>query len=77
VSWPTIPNFEGRAVLAKSFVKNEVDTDLHGHGTHVAGTAASKSYGVAKKSKIFGVKVLDGQGSGTDADVIAGIQYVA
>ncbi|KAI9592450.1 peptidase S8/S53 domain-containing protein [Syncephalis fuscata] len=73
----THSDFEGRATMAKSFVKNEANTDMHGHGTHVAGTTASKSYGVAKKAKVFGVKVLNGQGSGSDADVIAGVQYVA
>jgi subtilisin family serine protease len=69
-------DFGGRAIQVKNFVTSEANTDLHGHGTHVAGTVGSTTYGVAKKANIYGVKVLDSRGSGTDADVIAGIQYV-
>lgn len=74
---PSHTDFGGRAKMAKSFVDGEDAVDLHGHGTHVAGTIGSKTYGVAKSVNVFGVKVLDSSGSGTDADVIAGIQYVA
>ena len=62
----------------KSFATGEATAeDGNGHGTHCAGTVGSKTYGVAKKANIFGVKVLNSAGSGTYADVIAGIQYVA
>ncbi|KAI9595170.1 putative alkaline serine protease [Syncephalis fuscata] len=70
-------DFEGRAKLIKSFVTGEANADLNGHGTHVAGTVGSATYGVAKKAKIYGVKVLNGRGSGTISGVLAGIQYVA
>jgi len=65
------------AKLIKSFVTGESNTDMNGHGTHCAGTIGSKTYGVAKAANLFGVKVLNGQGSGTYADVISGIQFVA
>lgn len=49
--------------------------DGEGHGTHTAGTVGSKTYGVAKKAKLFAVKVLDSGGSGTNSGVIAGFNY--
>ncbi|KAI9001618.1 peptidase S8/S53 domain-containing protein [Gaertneriomyces semiglobifer] len=70
------PEFEGRAVLGKTFTQDG-DLDGNGHGTHVAGTIGSKSYGVAKKVNLIAVKVLDARGSGTISDVIAGIEFVA
>lgn len=71
------PDFEGRARLGKSFTRDGSKNDDNGHGTHVAGTIGSKTYGVAKKVSLIAVKVLDGSGSGSTADVIAGIQFVA
>ena len=37
----------------------EPDGDFYGHGTHVAGIAAGRTYGVAKYVDIFDVKILD------------------
>jgi subtilisin family serine protease len=54
-------------------------TDGNGHGTHVSGTIAahgSDVFGVAPGARIWGVKVLDNNGSGSFGDVIAGIDYV-
>jgi cerevisin len=70
------PEFEGRARVGKSFTKDG-DKDGNGHGTHVAGTIGSKTYGVAKNVNIIAVKVLDSQGSGTTSGVIAGIEWAA
>ncbi|KAI8817607.1 peptidase S8/S53 domain-containing protein [Fimicolochytrium jonesii] len=69
------PEFEGRAKIGKSFT-TDGDADGNGHGTHVAGTIGSKTFGVAKKVSLIAVKVLDARGSGTTSDVIAGIEYV-
>jgi subtilisin family serine protease len=71
----THEDFEGRAEWGTSFVEGEADTDGEGHGTHVAGTIGSKTYGVAKKTTLIAVKVLDETGSGTSENVIAGIQW--
>ncbi len=51
--------------------------DCNGHGTHVAGTIGGTKYGVAKDVTLKAVRVLDCQGSGTDADVVAGMDWVA
>jgi subtilisin family serine protease len=50
--------------------------DCNGHGTHVAGTIGGSTYGVAKGIKLVGVRVLNCSGSGTNAGVIAGIDWV-
>jgi cerevisin len=65
--------FEGRAVWGKTIPKNDVDKDGNGHGTHCAGTIASKKYGVAKAAKVIAVKVLASNGSGSMSDVVAGV----
>ena len=50
--------------------------DCHGHGTHVAGTVGGATYGVAKRVSLVAVRVLACNGSGTNAQVIAGIDWV-
>lgn len=52
-------------------------SDCNGHGTHVAGTAAGTTYGIAKQATVYGVRVLDCAGSGANSAVIAGIDWVA
>ncbi|MER0243527.1 S8 family peptidase [Streptomyces sp. HSW2009] len=70
-------DFGGRAVNGFDAVDNDnVAQDGNGHGTHVASTSAGTSYGVAKKAKIVAVRVLNDQGSGTTAGVVAGIDWV-
>lgn len=51
--------------------------DCNGHGTHVAGTVGGAEYGVAKKTALVAVRVLDCDGSGTFSGVIAGMDWVA
>ncbi|MEQ1512547.1 MAG: S8 family peptidase [Lysobacteraceae bacterium] len=51
--------------------------DCHGHGTHVAGTVGGTTYGVAKGVTIHPVRVLGCTGSGTNAGVISGMDWVA
>ena len=58
----THPEFEGRATFVANFAGNGSDTDDNGHGTHCAGTVGSKTYGVAKNTKLFAVKVLNAYG---------------
>jgi subtilisin family serine protease len=72
---PTHPDFGGRAAVAFDATGGN-GIDCHGHGTHVAGTIGSTSYGVAKGVALRGVRVLNCAGSGTTADVIAGVDWV-
>ncbi|SDS96318.1 S8 family peptidase [Microlunatus soli] len=73
----THPDFEGRATSGKDFVDGDDDaSDCQGHGTHVAGTVGSKTYGVAKKVNLVAVRVLDCEGSGSYENIIAGIDWV-
>ena len=57
--------FEGRAKFLANYAGDNEDSDGNGHGTHVAGTIGSKTYGVSKKTTLFGVKVLDANGEGS------------
>ncbi len=55
--------------------------DQNGHGTHVAGTIAAIDnsigvIGVAAGAKVAAVRVLNRRGSGSNSDVIAGVDYV-
>ncbi|KAI0752522.1 subtilisin-like protein [Daedaleopsis nitida] len=66
--------FEGRASWGTSFGGYPVG-DGFGHGTHVAGTAAGKTFGVAKKANIIAVRILSNNGSGQMSDCVAAIDW--
>ena len=56
--------------------------DGNGHGTHVAGTIGARDngtgvVGVAPDVRLWAVKVLDSNGSGSWSSIICGIDYVA
>lgn len=51
--------------------------DCHGHGTHVAGTSAGATLGVAPGARLVPVRVMDCAGSGSGSALLAGLDWVA
>ncbi|WP_288433153.1 S8 family peptidase [uncultured Deinococcus sp.] len=68
-------SFGGRAVWGTNTTGDGRNTDCQGHGTHVAGTVGSSTWGVAKSTSLIAVKVLDCNGSGSNSGVISGINW--
>jgi subtilisin len=76
------PDFAGRDVETRSFVEGQTAQDVQGHGTHITGTACGaltpddgRRYGIAHEARILVGKVLGDDGSGTDADILAGMSW--
>lgn len=72
----THPDFGGRAAVGTDTIDDNA-TDCDGHGTVVAGIAASATYGVAKQAQVRSVKVLDCSGTGTLSSLLSGVDWVA
>lgn len=73
---PDHPDFGGRASVGFDATGGD-GMDRQGHGTHVAGTIGSETYGVAKGVNLVGVKVLGDDGSGSTAGIIEGMDWIA
>jgi serine protease len=76
------PDLAGRIVAGYDFVDNDsTPQDGNGHGTHVSGIVAADAGNgigvdsVAPGASIMPVRVLDDNGSGSDADVAKGIDW--
>lgn len=50
--------------------------DIVAHGTHVSSIAIGRYLGVARKAKIFNVKVLNDSGTGTYSSIIKAIEWI-
>jgi subtilisin family serine protease len=73
----THAQFGGRAYAGFTAISDAYGAnDCHGHGTHVAGTVGGSQVGMAKAVKLYAVRVLDCNGSGTTSGVIAGVDWV-
>jgi len=68
--------FGGRATSGFDAVDGGSADDCNGHGTHVSGTVGGSQYGVSKGVQLVAVRVLNCSGSGTTAQVVAGINWV-
>ncbi|MFF8428406.1 S8 family serine peptidase [Streptomyces sp. NPDC016566] len=78
------PDLTGRVAATKSFVDGQEVADRNGHGTHVTSTvggsgAASdgREKGVAPEAALAVGKVLSDQGSGSESQIIAGMEWAA
>lgn len=78
-----------RIVAKQNFVPDTFDpTDWCGHGTHVSGIIGGGGqdstgsqytrtfYGIARRTNLINVRVLDNMGKGSISSVIAGLQWV-
>ena len=73
----THTQFAGRAFVGFDAIGDGQNTnDCNGHGTHVSGTVGGTTYGVAKSVRLFAVRVLACNGSGSTSGVIAGVDWV-
>lgn len=71
--------FEDRLLQGKNCITGYGNASTHddnSHGTHVAGTIAGLTCGIAPKAEILPVKVLRADGSGEWLDVVKGLDYV-
>ena len=76
------PDFAGRPIVGQTFVGQPVQ-DLNGHGTHCTGTAcgtkvppgSTPRYGIGHQAAIHIGKVLTNSGSGTQSQVLAGMNW--
>lgn len=68
--------FSGRILAGVDFTNNtQGTTDVHGHGTHVAGIIGSKTFGVAKDADLIILKVLDSQGQGSLGLIVSALEF--
>jgi subtilisin family serine protease len=83
------PDFESRATPAIDYYftsnyqltvcdasKTDCAHDRQSHGTHCAGTIGSKTWGVAKKTALYAVKVLSDSGSGSFSGIVGSVDWV-
>ena len=76
INFPHV-DFEGRATSGPDYVDDDDDsTDCYGHGTHVSGIIGGKTYGVAKKISLVGLRTVDCSGSGVVDDTVAAVDWV-
>ncbi|MBB5953560.1 subtilisin family serine protease [Saccharothrix tamanrassetensis] len=72
---PGHADFGGRATFDYNAIDTD-NTDCQGHGTHVAGTIGSTTYGVAKGVRLHGVKMMNCAGSTTTTAALNAVDWV-
>jgi len=76
-----LAGFEGRVIrgfdaIARLRDPSMANVDCSGHGTHIAGTIASATYGVAKKATIVPVRVASCDGGVFPESIARGIDWI-
>ncbi|MGW6565153.1 S8 family serine peptidase [Streptomyces sp. NPDC054975] len=78
------PDLKDRVGASKSFIEGQEVADRDGHGTHVASTVGGSGAGsggvekgVAPGADLAVGKVLSDEGSGSESQVIAGMEWAA
>ncbi len=76
------PDLNVDVARSRNFSTGSSPEDGNGHGSHVAGIIGAKDnsigvVGVSPGATLVAVRVLNNAGSGTNSDVIAGVDYVA
>jgi len=75
----THPDFGGRVDAANGHTEvtdGNGTEDCNGHGTHVAGTVGSTTYGVAKATRLVPVRVMGCDGKGTFISFVYGLIWI-
>ena len=71
-------DFGGRVLSGYTAINDgRGSNDCNGHGTHVAGTVAGATWGVAKQARLVPVRVFGCTGGSANSTIIAGINWVA
>ena len=71
------PDLIGRVTQGFDVIgSNQANTDCHYHGTHVAGTIAGTSFGLAKNATVVPIRVLGCTGSGSTSGILRAINWV-
>lgn len=68
------PEFESRAEQGAPFENGSGVNQ--GHGTHVAGIIASRTFGIARGAKIIAVRILSDSGTGSMSNVFKALSWV-
>jgi subtilisin family serine protease len=71
-------DFGGRATNRWDFSTADpaADNDCNGHGSHVAATLGGARYGVSKRVRLVGVRVMNCDGHGRISDIMAGVDWL-